>query len=434
MRFQIFVNNLLKNTTHHVKEEKELIEEIERPSISKLLFRLAALSDLGIEVTSDKDFKGIMKSSLYLALGTISVSKGVIFQFDYGGCELDTVAYKGLEGFSGMTLKLKVEEVDELVKNNDLIKMEDLNGVAEMFFAREKSNLDKIKASILVPLIVKESLVGLLVLGRKFSGGEYSKDDFQILSVMARHIAVSIHNHHLLSSLSNKMNENKKLYENLRLIYYDTIQAFAAAIDAKDAYTKGHSSRVSKYCVAISKEMGFSKEEVEGMKVAGFLHDIGKIAVDKDIINKPARLSQKERLELDQHPVISYEILSRVKFPWKDVSINVRYHHEKIDGSGYPDRLRGEEIPVGAKIMALADAFDAMTTDRPYRKKLTLETTIVELKNTLGKHFDSQVCRCLFRMIKNDIQKKNGRGSKIIAGLGEISNIERVDKLLGRMI
>jgi response regulator RpfG family c-di-GMP phosphodiesterase len=410
-----------------------LKEENKRPSISKLLFRLAALSDLGIEVTSDKDFKGIMKSSLYLALGTLSVSKGGIFQFDSDRCELNAVAHKGLDDVDGMTLKLEKEELGDLIKKNDIIKMENVNGVAARFFVREKSNLEKIKSYILVPLVVKESLVGILFLDRKFFGGEYSKDDFDILSVMARHIAVSIHNHHLLSSLSHKMQENKRLYEELRLIYYDTIQAFAAAIDAKDAYTKGHSSRVSKYCVAISKEMGLTKEEIEGMKVAGFLHDIGKIAVDKDIINKPAVLSRQERLELDQHPVISYEILSRMRFPWKDISINVRYHHEKIDGSGYPDHLKGEEIPVGAKIMALADAFDAMTTDRPYRKRLTLEDTIIEVGNTLGKHFDAEVCRCLFKMIKSDISR-NGNSSKILAGLGDIPNIEKIDKLLAGMV
>lgn len=162
------------------------------------------------------------------------------------------------------------------------------------------------------------------------------------------------------------------------------------------------------------------------------MHDIGKIAIDKDIINKPSSLTQEEVYELNQHPLISYKILSKVRFPWKGIPVAVRYHHERIDGGGYPDKLRGDEIPATAKIMAVADAFDAMTTNRPYRKRLALENVLLEIERGVGKQFDPVAAKGLFKSIEKEV-KSEVKTRKVLAGIGQNLNPTIINQLLDRM-
>jgi putative nucleotidyltransferase with HDIG domain len=189
----------------------------------------------------------------------------------------------------------------------------------------------------------------------------------------------------------------------MQRIYHDTIQAFAAAIDAKDDYTKDHSYRVASYAVAIARELGWKKNEVEGLYVAGLLHDIGKIIIDRDIINKGEKLTMPEIHEIKKHPQISYDILSKVKFPWKNVDHFVRHHHERIDGKGYPDALMSTELSDGVKILSLADAFDAMTTDRPYRGKMALCDAFREVMKCSGTQFDEKITSTFFNILRREL-------------------------------
>jgi putative nucleotidyltransferase with HDIG domain len=259
---------------------------------------------------------------------------------------------------------------------------------------------------MLACLVVKDELLGFIAINGRFSGEDYSVYDCQLLSVMAQHISFSLHSHMLLMKLMHKYNENKGLYENLRRIYYDTIHAFAASIDAKDSYTRGHSHRVSAYSAVLAREMGWANEDVEGIRIAGLLHDIGKIAVDKTIINKASPLTSYECRELNSHPVVGYEILSKIKFPWKGIPMMTRNHHEKVDGSGYPDRLKKSDIPMGARIMALVDAFDAMTTDRPYRPRLSFREAMDEVRANFNKQFDPDVVQPFITVIRKEVRRE----------------------------
>lgn len=362
----------------------------------KLLFNLAALIDLGEEITSDKDFKRIIRSSLYLAMGTVSASKGAILECRKGG--LHVLAFKGIEEGVG-DLEITDEEATLFKTHSQPFFFQ-----SSSFSSKRLGDWQKLTPVLLAPMVVKKELIGLIIIGEKFTGEKYTREDIDILSIMAKYIGTGIYNHNLLHSLAQKVEENRRLYTELQLIYYDTIQAFAAAIDAKDAYTKGHSRRVARYCVALAEELGLSREEIEAIRIAGFLHDIGKIAIDKNIINKPSRPTEEERKELNQHPLISYEILSRVRFPWKEIPLSVRYHHERVDGKGYPDRLTGESIPLMARIMAVADAFDAMTTDRPYRRRLSLEEVLREFEREMGRQFDPKVAGLLVERLKKEIK------------------------------
>ena len=256
-------------------------------------------------------------------------------------------------------------------------------------------------------MIVRGEVTGLVLLGGKASGEEFSSDDFETIHAMVRHIGVGIHTHRLLEQLAQRAEENRRLYDELRAIYRDTVRAFAAAIDIKDKYTQGHSERVGRYSEIIAREMGWSEEEVEGIQIAGYLHDIGKLIVDRDIINAPYHIDAKNSSELNRHPAAGYEILAPIKHPYADIPLMAKYHHERLDGRGYPDGLTDQQIPLGAKIVSLADSFDAMTTDRPYRRRRSFEDVVRDLRESSGKQFDGKVVAAFARAILERGKRRN---------------------------
>jgi putative nucleotidyltransferase with HDIG domain len=247
----------------------------------------------------------------------------------------------------------------------------------------------------------------MVLLGEKFSAEPYTAEDFELLRIIAAQIAVALNNHSLFRDLSDQLDENRSLYEEMRRIYHDTLQAFAAAIDAKDAYTKHHSQRVAKYSVAIARELGWNEHDIEGIYVAGYLHDVGKLVISNELLNKKQPFTPEEIAEIKTHSVLSHRIISKINFPWKDVGKMIRHHHERLDGSGYPDALTHEELNDGVKILTLADAFDAMTSQRAYRDKMDIQDAISELKNCLGIQFDNRImlafCRVLDKEIKGEL-------------------------------
>ncbi|MDI7252887.1 MAG: HD-GYP domain-containing protein, partial [Actinomycetota bacterium] len=193
--------------------------------------------------------------------------------------------------------------------------------------------------------------------------------------------------------------ENARLFESLEEIYIEVITALANAIDARDAYTHGHSNRVMEYSVALAEGMGLSPEEVDVIRHASILHDVGKIGIREKILKKPGLLTEEERREMEYHPFIGTRILQSVKL-LEPVMPLVYHHHERYDGTGYPDGLKGEEIPLGSRIIAVADAFESMTSDRPYRKALPLEEALAELRRGAGRQFDPRVVEVFLRLVE----------------------------------
>ncbi len=181
-----------------------------------------------------------------------------------------------------------------------------------------------------------------------------------------------------------------KLYVDMRKNYYDTVKALINAIEAKDPYTSGHANRVGEYSVAIAQEINLGAKQIEIIKNAALLHDIGKIGIDDRILNKQERLSDLELEVIKNHPSIGYDIIKDIGF-LKDVMNIVKHHHEKWDGSGYPMGLKGSEIPIETTILTISDAYDAMTTDRPYRKALSSEEAIKELRKHTGTQFNPEI-------------------------------------------
>jgi len=192
-------------------------------------------------------------------------------------------------------------------------------------------------------------------------------------------------------------------HHELRRAYVQTVGALAEAVDAKDAYTRGHSERVGVYASKIAREMGFAKDFIERVYIAGLLHDVGKIGIRDAVITKPERLTPEEYEEIKRHPEIGARILEPVDF-LREVAPCVRHHHEWYDGSsrGYPDRLRGDQIPLPSRIILVADTVEAMTSHRPYRKALPLDVVFTELTKYAGSQFDPMVVDAAVRLLSDE--------------------------------
>jgi response regulator RpfG family c-di-GMP phosphodiesterase len=389
-------------------------------NMHKLIHTFSALADLGQEIADTSDFEEMMRASLHLLLGTLAIRRGAIIEYVSDEQQLRFVAARGRSGEElPEELKLEAEDVEALLSLGLCGLTRDVQTPAFVLFAEKfRSTLDALSVELIIPLVVREHLIGLVLLGGKASEERFTAEDRDVVCSMARHIGVGMHTHRLLTELERRAEENRQLYESMRGIYKDTVRAFAAAIDCKDKYTQGHSERVGKYSEIIAREMGWSNEEIEGISIAGYLHDIGKLVVERDILNAPYRIDAKQSSELNRHPAAGYEILSPIRHPYADISLMARYHHERPDGRGYPDGLTDEQIPFGAKIVALADSFDAMTTDRPYKKRRTIEDVFEDFRRNTGKQFDAKVVAALCRALLKEVQ-------------GETKD-RRIHKLLGK--
>lgn len=370
----------------------------------RLLFALSSLGELIEDSVSECEVRESVRSSLLRIMGAMPTSKGAVFTVQEDGV-LEAIASKGVS----------VDLITDVRLSPSLI--EKLSKIKRPILQKPPSVLEKIPGlfagggEILIPLRAKGKLLGLLFMGGKFGGYGYTKRDFELLVAMAHSLAVNLYNYRLFhelvkanEELRKKIDENRRLYENLESIYHDTIKALAAAIDAKDPWTKGHSDRVARISVAIAREMNLPEEDVRAIHIASHLHDIGKIITETNILTKKGRLTPEEYEEIKKHPVTSYEILSKIRFPYPDVALLTRHHHEWVNGSGYPDGLKREDLPLGSRIIAVADAFDAMTSDRPYRSALPLEKALKNFLDYARRQFDPEISAVLMRILKKELR------------------------------
>jgi HD-GYP domain-containing protein (c-di-GMP phosphodiesterase class II) len=235
-------------------------------------------------------------------------------------------------------------------------------------------------------------LLNLVQHAQKIAAGDFSA------RVEARNISEISTLGEAFNLMSDKIEEHiaklaKAAQEN-RELFVGTVKALAAAIDGKDRYTRGHSERVSRVSVAIGQRLGLSEEELETLRISALLHDIGKIAIDDSILKKPAALTEEEFEIMKTHPQRGYKIMSQIP-AMKDFLPGMYMHHEMVNGQGYPQGLKGDEIPLQAKIVSVADTFDAMTIDRPYSKGMSLDDALDRIRSFVGIRYDGKVVEAL---------------------------------------
>ena len=233
------------------------------------------------------------------------------------------------------------------------------------------------------PLIARGKVLGVLDAEGEQPGG-FDDHHFVLFSTFASQAAVAI--------------RNAQILERKQAIYYQTISSLANALEARDSYTRGHSERVTRIALNIGRRLGVGEEEQDVIRQAGLLHDIGKIGIPDGLLNKPAVLSQEERGEIEHHPQFGNNILGQLKF-LKEASKAILHHHERYDGSGYPSGLFGPEIPLIARIISVADSWDAMISDRPYRNALEEKAALDEIILNAGRQFDPEVVRAFLATI-----------------------------------
>jgi response regulator RpfG family c-di-GMP phosphodiesterase len=239
-------------------------------------------------------------------------------------------------------------------------------------------------AIVMMPLISKDKVVGILNLCKKKRGKRsFAQSELDLISVLCGQAAIAIENAKLFEEVETK---NKDL-ENF---YFESVKALAQAIEAKDSVTGSHGDRLESYALAIADRFGLTDKEKISLRYAAALHDIGKIGVSELVLKKRSKLTSEEYDEMKTHPERGGKILREVKFLDPVIPI-IHYHHEQFDGRGYPEGLSGESIPIGSRIVAVLDAFDAMTSDRPYRKGLPMDTAVKELMRYSGSQFDPKV-------------------------------------------
>lgn len=222
-------------------------------------------------------------------------------------------------------------------------------------------------------------------------------DKFDQLLLLIESGIKSIKQMHEIKKINEKLSDT---YEKLESAYLESIQTLRYTVEAKDTYTRGHSDRVSEYSVLIGNHLNLPEEDIENLRLGGLFHDIGKIGVPDSILQKDAKLTDDEYSQIKQHPNIGVHILSHAKI-FKDILPIVEHHHEKYDGSGYPGKLKGEDIPYLARIAAIADSFDAMNSRRSYRDPLPIEVIINEFEKCKGSQFDPKIDDAFLDILKN---------------------------------
>ena len=366
---------------------------------------MEALSDLGPELTAERDFSQSAQAMLAALMEAAGAREGALFTFSDKPSLLTSAAARGFALLPDPSIvPLLPRHVHALTAARGPVV---LNETTYDVFFSSNGNVAPELFKCIAPLRVAGKLAGLLALGRREDDALYEDEELDALSLLTSYVALAVQNHNLAETLSQRVSENLRLLASLHGFYDNALEAFATAIDVKHVNIHGHSLRVARYAAAIGEAMGLDPNEVAALRSAGYLHDIGKVAVDKHLFGKPSALDPEEFRAMADHTVVGHQIVSGIQFPWPKIPDVVRWHHERGDGSGYPDGLLMDEVPLSARIIGLADTFDAMTSTRPYREPLSVGGTLSELVRLAPQKYDPNALQALLIQIRRDAVDSN---------------------------
>jgi len=352
------ITSRLENTIKSLEASKE--------QMRRMLFRIGSI------IASPVDMNKMLEILLSTTVQVLDAEKGFIFFRDdeKSGMRLSIHTNATNEDLKYYENWQEEGIIKKLIRERRSIKISG-NNLPEL---KEVLNpIDRSRTSINSPISLGDKVVGVISLTDKKSGGEFSEDELFLLENLSTQVGAAI--------------ENSKLREKAEKAYFETITALATAVDSRDKYTIGHSKQVTKYAVALATSMGLPRSDIELIRAAALLHDIGKIGMPDSLLTNTDELTEEEKQIVFQHPVVGENILKPIESLAKLCPI-VRHHHERYDGKGYPDGLKEKQIPLLARIMMLADSYDAMRSDRSYQKGKSVEEAIVEMERCAGTQFD----------------------------------------------
>lgn len=361
---------------------------------------LVALAELGPALTSSTDFRQTAREILTMIAGIAGSRAAVLFRFSDKPLMLSSLASTGFSEFSDdAVIPLLPKHAYALGKLRTPSHV-DTGRRSELFSTDGNFNPELLKC--IVPLRVGRKLVGLVGLGEHVEAAEYSAEELRAVEAVGHYVAIAIHNQDLSETLAARISDNLKLLSSIHTFYDSTMEVLAAAIDIKHVNIQGHSLQVGTYSAGIAQALGMAENDIAGVRAAGYLHDIGKVAVDSYLFAKSEALNDAEFQQIADHTILGYKIVKDVHFPWASIPDVVRSHHERVDGSGYPDGVPLADMPPEVKIVALADTFDAMTSDRPYRPGMTVGQALMALVNLTPSKFDADPVQALILQVRRD--------------------------------
>ena len=363
------------------------IENFElRSNVQRKIEKLSTLIKASTIISSSLILDDVLSSLLKLTLKEVKSEYGFLLLMDRENEKLLPKASLGasLSKINNDPKSLSKGAIGLVAKSGKPLIIDDYEKDPRFCVSGEFVGLAP-RTLLLVPLKRKKGVSGVMVLCNASDKPFYTNDNLRTALTLANSAAVAI--------------EKSYLYEDLRQSFLDTVIALTTLIDMKDRYTRGHSVRVTRYCLQIARKLNLSRREIEILKFGALLHDIGKVGVDESILHKPSKLTDEEYKAIKRHPEMGEDVIRHIKFLEEGLQI-IRHHHERYDGKGYPDGLKGKDIPLLARIIAVADAFDAMTSDRPYRKAFSFQKTIEELKKGAGTQFDPEIVKLAIAVFK----------------------------------
>lgn len=390
MSYTVFQNKRLKFKVHKLKNRISSAEEKiqgRTMDIDNLIVTLAGIHEFGIKATEIMSKEELSQAIVNAACNIVHSDLSSLMLINEHD-ELYIIAAKGLSKKLREETKIKVGEgvAGRVVTSGEYIFVENIE--TDTRFLKD-SNIEKYisKSFLAIPLKVKNKVIGVLNINSSKNKKYFDDRDLRLLTILADQSAMRL--------------ENIDMFNNLQAFYLEMTQALVGAIDAKDSYTHGHSTRAKKYAGEIASKISLPQTIKESIEYGAIMHDIGKIGIPDNILLKKDKLTTEEMKIIRQHPSIGFNIISPVRF-LSAVAPMILYHHEWFNGGGYPEGLAKEEIPLGARIIAVIDAFDAMTSDRPYRKALPVKDAVEQLQNGAGKQFDPKIVEIFTNILKEE--------------------------------
>ncbi|MCK5242231.1 response regulator [bacterium] len=343
--------------------------------LDQAIFELAILHETGKTINSTLEINKIVSIILEMARQSVSADRARIIL--YKGESKDVlmdISYSVDDTQASRYLTLDSYAIEWVMQRQEGLLLEDIGRMR--LNEPDFWTCSGLGSLMVVPIKRKNQTIGIMLITNLPGKKKFTEKDFQFISTLVNQASIAI--------------ENAQLYEELQDHFADTIRALVAAMETKDSYTFGHSDRVTRYSMMIAKQLNFSLTEMRQLEYISLLHDIGKIGIEEEILKKPDSLTRKEWNIVKNHSVLGGSIVKPIKFLLAGEEI-IRHHHEWFDGTGYPDGLEGENIPIYSRIISVADAFDAMTSERPYRKSVNDAMALAELRRCAGEQFDPKM-------------------------------------------